>query len=226
MLLFRIFTSSQTLRGGPICLIHSTLFTTASNLSLKLHFSFPFLTSRFPYSLLPLYPHIFFFRRASPWRVPPCTRIPDLPRDTLSCRTPQAAILLIVPLSFGSKNAQRFRSFPPGVARCGRIAARPARQKLELYPSPVITICTPGGDNQPNFMMLNYSNFRGSGSSGADLPHSDLRQGCLLPDSCALGPLFLVAKQGKLEWFLLVVYTRAPPHTHTHKHRLRKRGEH
>lgn len=152
MLLFRIFTSSQTLRGGPICLIHSTLFTTPSNLSLKLHFSFPFLTSRFPYLLLPLYPHIFFFRRASPWRVPPCTRIPDLPpRHTLLSRPPKAAFFLGVPLSFGSKNAQRFRSFPPGVARCGRIAARPARQKLELYPSPVITICTPGRRQSAQF---------------------------------------------------------------------------
>lgn len=111
----------------------------------------------------------------------------------------------------------------------------PDAAELRLVPRDRNWSCTPlllspyaprGGDNQPNFMMLNYSNFRGSGSSGADLPHSDLRQGCLLPDSCALGPLFLVAKQGKLEWFLLVVYTRAPPHTHTHKHRLRKRGEH
>ena len=151
LLLFRIFTSSQTLGGTDLPkftqLSSPLLPISLSNFIFHFHFSHPVSHTHYYLSTLTS----FFFRRASPWRVPPCTRIPDLPRDTLSCRTPQAAILLIVPLSFGSKNAQRFHLFPPGVARCGRIAARPARQKLELYPSPVITICTPGRRQSAQF---------------------------------------------------------------------------
>lgn len=84
-----------------------------------------------------------------------CSSVHQNPRPSPATHSlvapPKAAFFLGVPLSFGSKNAQRFRSFPPGVARCGRIAARPARQKQELCPSPVITICTPGRRQSAQF---------------------------------------------------------------------------